>query len=84
MWFDAIDSSAASAFSSQQFVLGYYTPGSSVDTLLVSSKHAYSFLEGNQAFSLNKVSMLYVTCMPVYNLAAILMVLEPRQQVFYK
>ena len=24
--------------------------------------------------------MLYVTCMPVYNLAAILMVLEPRQQ----
>ena len=25
--------------------------------------------------------MLYVTCMPVYNLAAILMVLEPRQQV---
>ena len=55
-----------------------------LDTLLVSSKHAYSFLEGNQAFSLNKVPMLYVTCMPVYNLSTILMVLEPRQQVFYK
>ena len=66
-----------SAFKNGTKPVWHSSEVASVNTLLVSSKYAYLFLKENQAFSLNKVSMLYATCMPVYNLAAILMVLEP-------